>query len=581
MNLSAILAPWPKTIGHRDRAIALLFALVYIAFLLGTVRTLGFPRDEGFYFRASHDYVGFWLLLFREPKLALTQGAIDAHFSYNHEHPALMKSLAGLSWHFLHEQRKVFSDASTAFRFPAIVLSGLAVGTTYLFGARAISRPAGFVAATLLACMPRVFFHAHLHCFDVPIMAMWVFVLYAHYRATQTGSFGWALWAGVAYGLALGTKHNAWMLPAVLVPHALFAVRKPLTRQLALGRLVLPLDLVAMATIGPLVFLASWPWLWNDTQARLQEYVNFHLHHEYYNIEFLHRNYFGPPSPKSYLPVMVAATVPAVTLLLFVIGTGRALRDAGLRVGAWLFRLLRKPLPWRTPLPTVDRGEPDLLFVLAMGAAMGPFFLPATPIFGGTKHWLPAYPFLALLAGRGFDFVFTKTRALLSEVAIEERLRRALGSERAVSVALFATLFVAVAAAPFAVTAHSHPFGLSSYVPLVGGTAGGADLGLNRQYWGYTTQDANAYLEPNAPPNASVFIHDTAWDSWARMVAEKRVRPDLRAVFAPSEGQLSLVHHELHMNELDYQIWTSYGTASPVHVVTHDGVPVVSIYARP
>ena len=86
--------------------------------------------------------------------------------------------------------------------------------------------------------------------------------------------------------------------------------------------------------------------------------------------------------------------------------------------------------------------------------------------------------------------------------------RRSLGAHGA--------LVVCVLAAPLAVTAHSHPFGLSAYVPLVGGTAGGADLGLNRQFWGYTTQNAaEEYLNAKAPRGATVFIHDTTWDAWA------------------------------------------------------------------
>ncbi|MFW5739199.1 MAG: hypothetical protein ACOC1F_02415, partial [Myxococcota bacterium] len=59
-----------------------------------------------------------------------------------------------------------------------------------------------------------------------------------------------------------------------------------------------------------------------------------------------------------------------------------------------------------------------------------------------------------------------------------------------------------------------------------------------------------------------------------------RVRPDLRGVGAPSQGLYSLVHHELHMNEVDYQIWVAYDTRAPVFVVTHDEVPIVSIYRR-
>jgi hypothetical protein len=141
-------------------------------------------------------------------------------------------------------------------------------------------------------------------------------------------------------------------------------------------------------------------------------------------------------------------------------------------------------------------------------------------------------------------------------------------------------LAFAVTIGPLAITAHSHPFGLSSYVPLVGGTAGGADLGLNRQFWGFTTESVAPYLDKNAPRHASVFIHDTAWDSWQEMQAEDRIRPDLRGVNSPSEGDFALVHHELHMNEIDYELWVANGATAPAYVLTHDNVPIVSVYRR-
>ena len=43
----------------------------------------------------------------------------------------------------------------------------------------------------------------------------------------------------------------------------------------------------------------------------------------------------------------------------------------------------------------------------------------------------------------------------------------------------------------------------------------------------------------------------------------------------------AIVHHELHMMEVDAQIWTAYGQARLAHVVTHDGVPIVSVYENP
>jgi hypothetical protein len=553
----------PDRIGWRDHAIGAALGISYVVVLLATAGSIGFTRDESFYFRAATQYFGWWSMLMSHGREALAQGAIDGPWSDNHEHPALMKSLFGLSWGYLHEQRHVFRDASTSLRFPAMCMAGVALWTTYLFGARAWSRSAGFVAATLLALMPRVFFHSHLACFDVPIMALWIGCIYAHWRAQERGGLAWAIMAGVVFGLALETKHNAWMIPFVVVPHALFVHRRALVRGLRAGRLSLPTSLVSMAVLGPIVFFALWPYLWNDTLARVEWYVNFHLHHDYYSIEFLGRNVGGPPAPKAFLPVMVIATVPTVTLVLFVTGAVDRCLAAGRRLRA----AIGGP---RAGGPGADRGETDMLLALALAVPMVPFFLEKTPIFGGTKHWLTAYPALALFAGRGFDLALSAIRRALPN----------LGGPAA-AWGTCAGLLGSVVLAPLAETVHGTPFGLSTYVPLVGGTAGGADLGLNRQFWGYTTQNAaQEYLNPRAPRGATVFIHDTTYDAWVEMQRENRVRQDLIAVGAPHEAQIALLQHELHMNEVDYAIWVAFGSAAPAYVVTHDGVPIVSVYRR-
>ena len=561
----------PERIGWRDHVIGALLGAAYVVALVLTARSIGFTRDEGVYFRAATNYVGWWRMLLERGSDALKQSAIDGPWSDNHEHPALMKTLFGISWYLLHEKWSVVADASTAYRLPAMVSAGVALWTTYLFGARAFRRDAGFVAAVLLALMPHVFFHAHLACFDVPIMAMWVLCVYVNWRAQEQGGLAWAIACGVVFGLALETKHNAWVLPAVLIPHALFVHRRAFWSELKAGRVTLPASVVSMAVIGPIVFYALWPYLWNDTFARVEWWFEFHLNHEYYNIEYLGRNYFGPPSPKSYLPVMILATVPTVTVLLFLLGAGSRAIAGARRLLSWAETVLPRSRLRPTEAPSAGRrAETDLLLGLSFIVAVGPFFLSKTPIFGGTKHWLTAYPALALFAGRGFAMV---RDAMHRALPTADRRRRALQD---------AALLASVAAAPWAVTAHSNPYGIAAYVPLVGGTAGGADLGTNRQFWGYTSQNAaSEYLNGSAPQGAAVYIHDTTWDAWTRMQEEGRVRRDLRAVFAPHESQFALVEHELHMNEIDYAIWVTFGTDAPVYIVLHDGVPMVSVYRRP
>jgi len=581
--------PTSRRITWRDHVIGAFIGSLYTLWLLATARELGFARDEGFYFRAGQSYVRWFDLLLSGRKDAFDPSAVEGIFSYNHEHPPLMKDLFGLSAEYFHDKNHVFTDASTAFRFPGMCMAGLALWVTYLFGARAYGRWSGVAAAVLLGLMPRVFYNAHLACFDIPIMAMWTLCIYVYWRSAQTGGIWWGILAGVVYGLTLLTKHNAWILPFVFIPHALFVHARPMARQLAAGRVAIPLSLVAMATIGPLVFYAGWPWLWHDPMGRMEEYMRFHLNHEYYNMEFLGRNYNNAPSPASYAPVMIAATVPTVTLLLLVVGAQERLRVLWKRArdytrramvvvggeGESTSRAVAPKLeddPLHAPNGKLfrahDHAQTDLLFFLSMAAPLAPFFLSKTPIFGGTKHWMPAYPFLAVFAGRGF---------VLVAQALSRAWPHLVGEKKTLA---WSGLLSLLALPPLLITAHSHPFGLSSYVPLVGGTAGGADLGLNRQFWGFTTESVGPWLAEHAPRGASVFIHDTAWDAWSRMVDERRVRPDLRAVGAPHEADFSLVHHELHMGEIDDEIWLAYGSDAPAYVLTHDGVPIVSVYSR-
>ena len=34
------------------------------------------------------------------------------------------------------------------------------------------------------------------------------------------------------------------------------------------------------------------------------------------------------------------------------------------------------------------------------------------------------------------------------------------------------------------------------------------------------------------------------------------------------------------MNEVDYNIWTEYHSSTPAYVLTHDGVPIITLYRR-
>ncbi|MEZ4296777.1 MAG: glycosyltransferase family 39 protein [Polyangiaceae bacterium] len=196
---------------------------------------------RGFILHASSAY-GRWLVeLWDAPGKATTAKAVDAAWSVNHEHPGLMKTLFALSNLLLHKKLGLFAMEGTSYRFPAMALSGGLLSLVYVWGAQVRSRAAGVVAAIALGAMPRFFFHAHLACFDAPIVALWTLCAYAFWRAVcvdgarrgaaargESQREGVSAWDGVrwggrswrgTFGLALDTKHNSWFLPIVAVMH--------------------------------------------------------------------------------------------------------------------------------------------------------------------------------------------------------------------------------------------------------------------------------------------------------------------------------------------------------------------------
>jgi hypothetical protein len=570
----------PRRLGLADAATAVSLAITYVVWLLRTVSDVGYARDEGVYFTAAASYGRWFEALFKDAHTALEPRFVDGAFGYNHEHPALIKCLFALSNLFLQKRHHLFAMEGTSYRFPAMVLGGMLIGLVYLWGTEVRGRVAGLSAAVLLAGMPRVFFHAHLACFDVPIVALWTLSAYTYWRALRDGGVLLPLLAGVCFGLALDTKHNSWFLPIAFASHfvaceawaalartRLGKVLRELPRPWAARRRAL-VAFGAVALVGPAVCYALWPWIWHDTLPRVREYGLFHLNHDYYNMEFLGKNYWSPPMPRGYAWVMTLATVPAITLALA--GTGFVLRARVWFGGNGNGNGRRAE--------GLDPAGTEMLWIICLLINYAWWVRSSTPIFGGTKHWMTAYPFLALFAGVGVDAVVRAARRELFRLRRRTRAARVLAASPWAAAAL---VVVAVTAAPLVETARSNPWGLSSYTPLVGGAPGGASLGLNRTFWGYATGAVAGFLDREAPRGASVYLHDTLGSSWEMMVRDGRLRRDLRPAGSPVGADMGLYQHELHMLGHEYQSWIAFGTVSPAHIGGLDGVPVIMVYEQP
>ena len=576
----------PASSRRVDVAIAVALWLCTSLVLQLASRREGFARDEGYYFHAAEQHAAYYEELGtrlgrRDWKALRDRSLIDRYFSYNNEHPPLMKTLFGLSWRVLHrcscpteaglhplsypKRHRTLGllRAGEAMRLPAHLLAGALVAAVYLIGRRAFGRAGALAAAGLAILAPRHFFHAELSCFDAPVTAMLGVTTWAYLRAQQTSRTCFAVLAGVLFGLSLSTKHNAFFLPPLLLLHALWLRRDLLTSHPAapqssklrrvLRYLFQPWAL-AMALLGPLTYLLTWPYLWFDTVRRFTGYVSFHLHHVHYNIEYLGQNYNRPPYPWHYVPVMTLLTMPVVTLLLSVLG-------------AVLWWRQRSQL--LDPVPAGERSGGE--FSLVLVSALWPLLIimrPGTPIFGAEKHWLPAVPFFALLAGAAVAF-------LVKQVSASPARQR-----------LLAPLTVLLALVPAALSVYrSHPYGLSHYNVLAGGPVGAASLGMNRQFWGYSVRGVMPFLNQSLAPSTPVYFHDANWFQLQMSQLDGFLRRDIADSGMEEPGvrgsRAALVLHEKHFNKYEYWIWDAYGTTQPSAVLTHLGVPLCTVYERP
>ncbi len=536
---------------------ALLITLLVTSALSASHRQTGYVRDEGIYFEASRSYAAWVDLLLQEPSKAMQRKVRDRHFAPDHEHPDLMKTLGGVSARWLGSSPATDSRPAkrgrmpegAAMRLPAQLMAGIATGLLFLAGFRRAGILAGLLASGAFILLPRVWFNAGLHAFDVPVAAAILAVVLAYRRAQ--GSILWGLATGVLLGVAIAVKHNALFVgPLLALHHGL---------QLALDRFRhgrsappstwVPLPLVSMMVLAPLVAWACWPWMWADTATRLTEYVAFHSQHSWYNMEFLGVNHNQPPMPWSYPWVMTFATVPAVLLVMGLLGL---LIQGRVDVHAPVVAEPRGSF-WR-PRPNALPARDALLYGLFAVFPIALISLPSTPIFGGTKHWITAYPFLALLGVEAWSRLWR-----LAEIPAAHR--------RWMQPVLLALMLT-----PGAIAIRDAPtLGLSQYAPLVGGPRGAAQLGLGRGFWGHA-------IGGMLPEHSNrLYLHDLHELARRQYAREGRWPQGLEP--APlSRADAALLFYELHMTTHEVDIWNRFGTTAPAAVLQLDDVPLTAVY---
>jgi hypothetical protein len=120
---------------------------------------------------------------------------------------------------------------------------------------------------------------------------------------------------------------------------------------------------------------------------------------------------------------------------------------------------------------------------------------------------------------------------------------------------------------------------------IAGGFAGGASLGMNRQFWASCAIGVLPWVNEHPERHAAMYWHDVLGDALAMYKRDGRLALTVGDTGFGEPGvarsRMGLLVHEKHWALYEKFIWDDYRTLTPVLVSTREGVPLVTAYLRP
>jgi Dolichyl-phosphate-mannose-protein mannosyltransferase len=465
-SMNDSLSNWNRRFVKFIPVIVFFFALV---FSVVTAKHYGLSWDEPLYYHASDLHMWWTAGLGRDLVNGNVARSLDDkriqlawHWDpYHVPHPPFSRIVSGVT----HDLFSPWVEKFTAYRLGPALFFSLLVTVMYVWVAEVFGWATGLFAALAVVLTPNLFGFAHFAVTDMPLAAMWFLTAYCFWKGLD--NWRWSVILGVVWGLALATK-----FPALLIPIPLL-VWAHLFRRNASGN-----NIMAMFFLGPIVMVASQPYLWHRPTLRILDFLYEGLSRGYrtdtnFPIFFFGKEYLSGELPHYYPFFLTAITTPETLLALAVVGAVYA---------------LRRPSEQKLPM----------LFLFNAGFILAMAIMPGAVLHDGMRQLLSSCAFIAALAAVGFFWITRAFSQWLRRIKFFAAVNR-IEAKASLTVAILALLPPAVDLSLY------HPFELSYYNRLIGGLRGAYDRGLETTYFMEAlTPEFLEYLNKELPPNARV-----------------------------------------------------------------------------
>ncbi|OGL51245.1 MAG: hypothetical protein A3C43_07250 [Candidatus Schekmanbacteria bacterium RIFCSPHIGHO2_02_FULL_38_11] len=424
-----------------------LFIIAFVIFLISlsslyfTLSDIGAVVDEiGTYRKSSVSFVN-WIevalnaIFNGDFSSFISKEVVEKYFPDKYfYHPPFSNFLSGITWYIFHDSLGEFK----AYRLAPAILFSISTSLLFLCVAKYYSVLAGIFTSLSFIFIPPVFGYAHLFTIDSPIAIMWFLTAYCFLRGIESPM--WSVILGIVWGLSLNTKVHAYFIPVSLFLWSFIFAKKKFQN-----------NFFSMFFISPVVLYLTNPFFWYDFVHKF--FIFFRKMTTRETFEFIPTSFlesiYDFSLPWYYPFYMVLITIPPLIVIFFLSGTLISL-------GREPFSLLKK-----------DKEESGIgsFFILNALVPLILTALPVTPDYDGVRLFLPAYYFLAALAGVGFYYL---------EGAILRFNHGRMASVVILLICLLPSIYSLISI---------HPFELSYYNSFIGGVKGATESGFETTYW--------------------------------------------------------------------------------------------------
>jgi hypothetical protein len=233
--------------------------------------------------------------------------------------------------------------------------------------------------------------------------------------------------------------------------------------------------------------------------------------------------------------IITAVTLPPAVLILTISG---------------LIRILRNKL----------RDSAGTLIFFNIITCIGIMALPRVNKYDGVRLFLPAFPFIASIAGIELSRLLQKIKPLQNKHLV-------LGA---------GIFLLAISALPLI---RIHPYYLSYYNVLAGGLKGAEQRGFETTYWGDTCNESILnYLNENTPENARIAFYPAGSNVAALYQFTGRLRGDIKAGGLEEWETLDYLVLNCRQGFFDEKLWRFYRQERYEYATTFQDVLLTAVY---